>query len=141
MRAIGVRFSVDDFGTGYTSLALLRQFALDEMKIDGSFVSDMLTSPTDAAIVRAMLDLGHSLGLVVVAECVRDEQTAQVLEDLGCDVLQGFHFSPPVPGAELGETLHRLRRRASAHRSRTSEPGWLPVIPELEGLVTSRLRP
>ncbi len=133
MRALGVRFSVDDFGTGYTSLALLRQFAFDELKIDGSFVSEMLTSPTDAAIVRAMLELGHRLGLVVVAECVKDEQTAQILEGLGCDLLQGYHLSPPVTGVELGETLERLHERAAQLPSATSGRSAVPSGPAARG--------
>lgn len=106
LRREGFRLSVDDFGTGYTSLALLKKFEFDELKIDGSFVAAMLTSPTDSAIVHSILELGHRLGLGVVAECVEDEPTARRLSELGCDILQGYFFGKPAPAEEaIGAAL------------------------------------
>jgi diguanylate cyclase (GGDEF)-like protein/PAS domain S-box-containing protein len=96
LRRLGVRFSIDDFGTGYSSLAYLKRFPIDKLKIDKSFVQDLLGDTTDLAIVRAIMALGHNLGLGVVAEGVENAAVAQQLKLLGCDELQGFHFSRPM---------------------------------------------
>lgn len=101
LRRLGVRLSVDDFGTGYTSLALLKNFRFDELKIDRTFISGVRTDQNDSAIVRSVLGLGHLLGLDVVAEGVEDAETANWLAEIGCDVLQGFHFARPVPPGSL----------------------------------------
>ncbi|HXN57057.1 MAG TPA: EAL domain-containing protein, partial [Candidatus Angelobacter sp.] len=101
----GVQISVDDFGTGYSSLAYLRRLPVGEIKIDKSFVVDMATNRDGAAIVRSTIDLGHSLGLVVVAEGVEDEPTAALLREYGCDFLQGFHLSRPAAAGPLGPWL------------------------------------
>jgi diguanylate cyclase (GGDEF)-like protein len=101
LRGTGVRISLDDFGTGYTSLAMLKTYAFDEVKIDQSFVSAMRQSPADAAVVRAVRELGHQLGLEVLAEGVEDEATARLLEEIRCDLLQGYHFARPLPAAQL----------------------------------------
>jgi diguanylate cyclase (GGDEF)-like protein len=103
LRGMGVRISLDDFGTGYTSLAMLKTYAFDEVKIDQSFVSAMRQSPADAAVVRAVRELGHQLGLEVLAEGVEDEATARLLEEIRCDLLQGYHFARPLPAARLPE--------------------------------------
>jgi diguanylate cyclase len=97
---LGIRLSLDDFGTGYSSLAHLKSLPVGEVKIDRSFVSRMCSDTTDAAIVYATIELGHKLGLSVVAEGVEDEATWQALEGLGCELLQGFFFSRPVPSGE-----------------------------------------
>ena len=99
--AMGLRLSVDDFGTGYTSLGYLRRLPISELKIDRSFVSHMATSEEDAIIVRSTIDLGRNLGLGVVAEGVEDSEVLQRLTELGCDVAQGFLMSRPVPAGEL----------------------------------------
>jgi diguanylate cyclase (GGDEF)-like protein/PAS domain S-box-containing protein len=96
LKALGLRLSIDDFGTGYSSLAYLKRFDIDALKVDKSFVQDMLHDSADMAIVRAVIALGHSLGLEVVAEGVEDLATAQVLTALDCDELQGYHFSRPI---------------------------------------------
>jgi diguanylate cyclase (GGDEF)-like protein len=94
---LGVGLSVDDYGTGYSSLANLRRLPIDELKIDRSFVSPMLSDESDLIIVRSTINLGHDLGLKVVAEGVEDEATLHRLEGLGCDLAQGYHFSKPLP--------------------------------------------
>ena len=97
LKALGVHLSIDDFGTGYFSLAYLKRFDIDKLKIDRSFVRELLTNPADMAITRAIIALGGSLGLKLVAEGVEDMATGRVLTALGCDELQGFHFSRPLP--------------------------------------------
>ena len=94
---LGVGLSVDDYGTGYSSLANLRRLPIDELKIDRSFVSPMLSDESDLIIVRSTINLGHDLGLTVVAEGVEDEATLHRLGGLGCDLAQGYHFSRPLP--------------------------------------------
>ncbi len=97
LSGLGVRLSVDDFGTGYSSLANLRRMPIDELKIDRSFVSPMLQDESDLIIVRSTINLGHDLGLRVIAEGVEDEPTLLHLAHLGCDLAQGYHVSRPLP--------------------------------------------
>ncbi len=97
----GVRFSLDDFGTGYASLAYLKRFPFDQLKVDRSFVRDVVSDPDDAAIVRAIIAMGNSLRLDVVAEGVETDQQRAYLDRHGCSVFQGFLFGHPVPVAEF----------------------------------------
>jgi EAL domain-containing protein (putative c-di-GMP-specific phosphodiesterase class I) len=95
---LGVRLAIDDFGTGYSSLGHLSQLPIVLLKIDRSFVGKMLHSERDRIIVAATIDLGHNLGLKVIAEGVENAETATLLEELGCDQVQGYHVGVPVPG-------------------------------------------
>jgi diguanylate cyclase (GGDEF)-like protein len=101
LRALGVHISVDDYGTGYSSLAYLRHLPIDELKIDRSFIAELQSSPVNVAIVRSTIALGHDLGLVVVAEGVEDQLTWDVLAELGCDGIQGYFASKPLSAAAL----------------------------------------
>jgi diguanylate cyclase (GGDEF)-like protein len=96
LHELGIRLAVDDFGTGFSSLAHLRRLPVDEVKIDRSFVQGMATDPGDLAIVRAVVDLSRHFGLTVVAEGVESELTLTLLEEIGCDIGQGFLFSRPL---------------------------------------------
>jgi diguanylate cyclase (GGDEF)-like protein len=97
LNGLGVHLSVDDFGTGYSSLAYLQRLPVHEVKIDKSFVRDLAVAAGDGAIVRAIVDLGHNLGLTVVAEGVEDARSLAVLRELGCDTAQGYLVSRPMP--------------------------------------------
>ncbi len=101
LRDLGVRLSVDDFGTGDSSLSYLRRLPVHEVKIDRSFVQGMATDPGDLAIVRAVVTLSQQFGLAVVAEGVESELTLELLEDIGCEIGQGFLFSRPLPYERL----------------------------------------
>jgi diguanylate cyclase (GGDEF)-like protein len=97
----GFRLAVDDFGTGYSSLSYLRRLPVQELKIDQSFVSNMLRDPQDEVIVRSTIDLGHNLQLSVVAEGVEDQDTLRALAAMGCDIAQGFGIARPLTATEL----------------------------------------
>ena len=108
---------IDDFGTGYSSLAYLRKLPASELKIDKSFVLDMLKNDNDAVIVKSIIDLGHNLGLNVVAEGVEEKETALKLKTLGCDVLQGYYFSKPLSDADFSSWLAKRKLQKTAGKS------------------------
>jgi diguanylate cyclase (GGDEF)-like protein len=112
LRALGVRIAVDDYGTGYSSLAYLQRLAVDELKLDKSFILPMLEDPGAAAIVRTTIDLAHSLGLSMVAEGVETEAHLRELARLGCDLAQGYHLSRPLPAEDLTPWLERRSLRS-----------------------------
>ena len=115
LNSMGVQLSIDDFGTGYSSMAYLKSLPVHELKIDRSFVSQMTTSTSDAVIVRSTVDLGRNLGLRVVAEGVEDLKTCQELEAMGCDAIQGYYVSRPVPADELMTWLRETPARFAGH--------------------------
>jgi diguanylate cyclase (GGDEF)-like protein len=106
----GIKISIDDFGTGYSSLAYLKDLPANEIKIDKSFVSDMLKKENDAVLVKSIIDLGHNLSLNVVAEGVEDKETAITLKKMGCDVLQGYYISRPVCNDDLLAWLPKKKK-------------------------------
>jgi EAL domain-containing protein (putative c-di-GMP-specific phosphodiesterase class I) len=105
LKSLGVSLTVDDFGTGYSSLAYLKRFPVDELKIDRDFVAGLLTDQEDLAIVTAIINLAHTLGVVAVAEGVENGGQAQRLLELGCDLGQGYHFGRPLPCEDLTSRL------------------------------------
>jgi diguanylate cyclase (GGDEF)-like protein len=107
IRALGVKTSIDDYGTGYSSMTYLKLLPLDELKIDRSFVHDMATDHANRALVRSTVELGRNLGLTVVAEGVEDAETHLALHAVGCDLAQGYHFARPLPGDVLTARLSR----------------------------------
>jgi EAL domain-containing protein (putative c-di-GMP-specific phosphodiesterase class I) len=102
---MGVHLALDDFGTGYSSLAYIKMMPLDTIKIDRSLITDIATGVDDAEIVRAVIDMGHSMSRRIVAEGVETEQQLAHLRRLGCDEIQGYLFSRPVPGPDLLKLL------------------------------------
>jgi diguanylate cyclase (GGDEF)-like protein/PAS domain S-box-containing protein len=105
IKALGVQIAIDDFGTGYSSLSYLKRFPVDQLKVDRSFVSGLPGDADDAAIVSAIVTLGHQLGLRVVAEGVENEAQNALLRTIGCDEMQGYLFGRPAPVAEFERTL------------------------------------
>jgi len=105
LRGAGVSVAIDDFGTGYSSLSKLATFPVDRLKIDRSFISDIRHENGDAPLVAAMIALAHRLGLVVTAEGVETPEQLAFLRRNGCDVFQGYLFSPPVPADRFEELL------------------------------------
>jgi EAL domain-containing protein (putative c-di-GMP-specific phosphodiesterase class I) len=115
LRRLGVEVSVDDFGTGYSSLAFLQRTAVHELKVDRTFVSGMLHSENDLALVRATVQLARSLGARSVAEGVEDGAQAAALREMGCDVAQGYWLSRPLPATGVRHLFDlRLMKRAAA---------------------------
>jgi EAL domain-containing protein (putative c-di-GMP-specific phosphodiesterase class I) len=105
LQRMGIRLSIDDFGTGYSSLAYLQRLPVDDIKVDRSFVLNMLKNSSDEAIVRSTIELAHNLGLKSIAEGVEDRATFDRLRDLGCDNAQGYYIGRPMPLDELGRWL------------------------------------
>ncbi len=107
LRRLGMRLAIDDFGTGYSSLAYLQRLPVDEVKIDPSFVMGMTAEESSAAIVRATIELAHTLGFEVVAEGVENRPTWDLLLESGCDIVQGFYVSRPMPASAVEDWLDR----------------------------------
>lgn len=107
LSVLGIRLSVDDYGTGQASLAHLKRLPVDELKIDQSFVKELAPGNDDAVIVRSTIEMGHNLGLEVVAEGVEEARALALLRSWGCDVIQGYYISRPVPAVEFEAWMER----------------------------------
>ncbi len=127
LSALGVRLSVDDFGTGYSSLANLRRLPINDLKIDRSFVSPMLEDESDLIIVRSTINLGHDLGLRIIAEGVEDSATLEHLATLGCDLAQGYHLSRPLAADAFGRWLADTPRQPGVGSLPPAAPAPVPV--------------
>lgn len=125
LRDMGIRIAVDDYGTGYSSLAYLRDLPVHDLKLDKSFVMEMSADPRAAAIVRSTVSLAHSLGLRMVAEGVEDQAALDQLRDVGCDVAQGYHLSRPVPAPAM--TRWMKERRLDVRSDRVPLPRSTPA--------------
>jgi len=123
LHALGCRISIDDYGTGYSSLAYLKRLPVNELKIDRSFVMGMVSDASDAVIVRSTVDLAHNMGLTVVAEGVEDEATLRKLRELGCDMAQGYHLSRPLPPDDVARWM-----RTNAHVRSVDAPELRRVV-------------
>jgi EAL domain-containing protein (putative c-di-GMP-specific phosphodiesterase class I) len=105
LRQNGIRVAIDDFGSGYSALSYLRELAIDEVKLDRDFIAPILVDSRAAAVVRAVVNLAHELGLTTVAEGVENAETAARLREYGCDVGQGYFFSPPLSAEGVVDLL------------------------------------
>jgi EAL domain-containing protein (putative c-di-GMP-specific phosphodiesterase class I) len=123
LRDLGVGIAIDDYGTGYSSLAYIRRMPVTALKIDKSFVGGMATDDNDGVIVRSTIDLGRNLGLDVVAEGVENDETWERLVADGCEIGQGFHFGRPMPE----EAFEALLRRDAGFARRRLKPEAHPL--------------
>ena len=124
LNALGVNTVLDDFGTGYSSLAYLKRLPVGQLKIDGAFVADMATNDEDAAIVSSTINLPRSLELSVVAEGVESETVWQRLHEYGCDYVQGYYLSRPLPA----EQMTRWLEQHGAHRHHADAPSNARIL-------------
>jgi len=113
LHGMGYQFSIDDFGTGYSSLAYLKKMPLTELKIDKSFVMDIMTSDNDAVIVKATINLAHTLGLQVTAEGVESEEIMTILKEYGCDIAQGYFLNKPLPVKDFNQWMSSSNWKAN----------------------------
>lgn len=115
LKKLGITIAMDDFGTGYSSFSYLREFPIDAIKIDQAFIRGLSTEGGSSAIVGVMIQLGHALGLLVVAEGVENEKELQMLKKLNCDIIQGYYFSKPLPVEEFERLLPVLNKNPISH--------------------------
>jgi EAL domain-containing protein (putative c-di-GMP-specific phosphodiesterase class I) len=139
-RRLGVRLAIDDFGTGHSSLSYIRRFQIDTLKIDRSFVQSLPDNGEDAAICSAVIALGRSMKMCVVAEGVETPEQAQVLRELGCDEMQGYWLGRPMPGSDFASWFvahQRTRGRRRSSRSRFSDTSPITLFTLLDGAGAS----
>ncbi len=129
LKAMKVKIAIDDFGTGYSSLSYLKRFPVDTIKIDKSFVAEMETSATSAALVKAVVDLAHNLGVVTVAEGIENTDQKARIQELGCTYGQGYLFARPMTAGQIEDKLDAARQSAKARRH-------APLDVEVRGTVS-----
>lgn len=137
LKKTGVQIAIDDFGTGHSSLSYIKKMPIDKIKIDASFVHDIINDSNNATIVNAIIQLGHSLNLTVIAEGTETEAQVQYLKQCGCDIVQGYYFYKPLKANEL---LRVVKRQSSTHAGHflldedSTVPGIVPPIMKVENL-------
>jgi diguanylate cyclase (GGDEF)-like protein/PAS domain S-box-containing protein len=140
LKELGVKMSLDDFGTGYSSLSYLKRFPLDLLKVDQSFIREVTTNPDDAAIVRAIISVGHSLGLDVVAEGVETPAQLAWLRRERCDQVQGYQFSHPVSAPEFQRLLREQKDLPSVAMGTTTKAKTLLIVDDEADVSASLVR-
>src|SRR4051794_37814405 len=130
LRKLGVRIAIDDFGTGYSALSYLREFPIDTVKMDSSFVNNLGNGSADSALVRSVVELGEALDMQIIAEGIEAQGQLDSVSDLRCDVGQGYFFAPPLD-ADAGAYFSAPRRAAAGWRALMTggEPGPPPLPP------------
>jgi diguanylate cyclase (GGDEF)-like protein/PAS domain S-box-containing protein len=126
LRALGIRIAIDDFGTGYSALSYLREFPVDSVKMDRSFVRDLACGTGDAALVRSVLELGEALDMQIIAEGIEDENQLTSLSDLSCSVGQGFYFAPPMDADDVSALLSTGNMSPPSKGAAAAVPGTSP---------------
>ena len=140
LKALGVRLVLDDFGTGYSSLSYLTRLPLDALKVDRSFVDGLGTESRDTAVTEAIVAMSRALSLRVVGEGAETEQQVAELARLGCDLVQGFHFSRPVPAAEITRMLAEGPAWLAARAPRARRPSAVTDRPRCPAAAATRSR-
>ena len=138
--ALGIRFSIDDFGTGYSSLGYLKRFPFSELKIDRSFVTDVHLDPDSASLARSMISIGHNLGIRVIAEGVENAEQLGFLRAAGCDELQGYYYSPPLPPQACLQFLGEGAELKLAAISADDQERYLLLIDDEPGILKALQR-
>ncbi len=139
LKNLGVKLALDDFGTGYSSLSYLKRFPFDKVKIDQSFVRDITTSQSDAVIVKVIVAMAHGLGLKVIAEGVETEAQCEIMRTSGCDEIQGYFFSRPIP-AQAIEELFSEGRQLPLHLLRLQKPQRTLLLVDDEPNIVAALK-